>query len=301
MASLTRSIVIGPLSRSSLPKSTSSSICAQCRRTFIASPALQSGHNKWSKIKHEKAADDAKKSAVRTAFTKNITLISKLYGPNLNDNPQLASIVAAAKKAGTPKALIEGAIARGQGKSSEGATLEPVIYEAIVPPNIALVVDAATENTKRVIEDLNQFVKKANGAKSPSKFLFERRGRVIFEKGESGLDVDDIMEDAIEAGAEDLENDKEGNIIVWSDPSSTQQICKAVGSKFNLKIAESDIVWHAIEDTKAPLDSSEELIKFTDLLTSIKDYPDVQAIWSNVSRGNMSDDEWARVTELTDE
>lgn len=224
-----------------------------------------------------------------------------VYGANLNDNPQLASVVAAAKKAGTPKALIEGAIARGQGKSSEGATLEPVIYEAIVPPNIALLVDAASENTTRVVADLNMYVKKANGAKSPSKFLFERRGRVIFEKGESGLDVDDIMEDAIEAGAEDLENDAEGNIVVWSDPSSTTQICKAVGAKFNLKVADSDIVWHAIEDLKVPLDSSEQLTKFVDLLTTIKDYPDVQAIWSNVSRGNMSDEEWAKVTELINE
>lgn len=76
MASLARSIVIGPLSRSS-SKSTSSSICAQCRRTFVSSPALQSGHNKWSKIKHEKAAADAKKNAARTVFTKNITLYSK--------------------------------------------------------------------------------------------------------------------------------------------------------------------------------------------------------------------------------
>lgn len=80
MASLARSIVIGPLSRSSLlPKSTSSnsSICAQCRRTFTTGSALQSGHNKWSKIKHDKAAADAKKTAIRTTFTKHITLYSK--------------------------------------------------------------------------------------------------------------------------------------------------------------------------------------------------------------------------------
>ncbi|KAK3399272.1 transcriptional regulator-domain-containing protein [Sordaria brevicollis] len=303
MASLARSIIIGPLSRSSSKSATpwSSSICAQCRRTFITSPALQSGHNKWSKIRHQKAAHDAKTSSARTYYAKNIILYSKLYGPSLADNPQLANFVQAAKKAGVPKAVIEGAIAKGQGKSSEGAVLEPVVYEAIIPPNIALVVDAATENTKRVIEDLNGYVKKAKGAKSPSKFLFERRGRVVFEKSESGLDVDDIMEDAIEFGAEDLENDEEGNIIVWSDPSSTQQISKGLGSKFNLKILESEIIWHPIEDTRAPLDSSEDLNRFIECLESIKDYPDVQAIWSNVTRGNMSDEEWARVTDLIDE
>ena len=148
------------------------------------------------------------------------------------------------------------------------------------------------------MEHMNNYIKKAKGGKSPTKFFFERRGRVVFEKGESGLDVDDIMEDAIEAGAEDLENDQEGNIVVWCDPSSTSNISKTVGPKFNLKIIESGIVWRANEETMVPLDSSEEFEKFLELLETLKDYPDVQAIWSNVAKGNMDDDEWTRITEL---
>ncbi len=71
MASLARTL--GPFTRPAKP----SSICVQCRRAFVSSPVLQSGHNKWSKIRHEKAANDAKKNAARTIFAKNITLYSK--------------------------------------------------------------------------------------------------------------------------------------------------------------------------------------------------------------------------------
>lgn len=71
MASLARTLA--PLTRPAKP----SSICVQCRRTFSSSAGLQSGHNKWSKIRHDKAANDAKKNAARTLFAKNITLYSK--------------------------------------------------------------------------------------------------------------------------------------------------------------------------------------------------------------------------------
>jgi hypothetical protein len=75
MASLARTFA--PLAR----RPATASVCAQCRRTFVSSPTLQSGHNKWSKIKHDKAANDAKKNATRTIFTKNIALYSKRTPP----------------------------------------------------------------------------------------------------------------------------------------------------------------------------------------------------------------------------
>ncbi|KAH6636414.1 transcriptional regulator TACO1-like protein [Chaetomium tenue] len=287
---------LAPLTRSAIP----SSICAQCRRTFVSSPALKSGHNKWSKIRHDKAANDAKKNATRTIFAKNITLYSKLFGPDPNNNPQLAAAINAAKKASVPKDKIEGAIARGQGKSSAGAALDSITFEAMMPPSIALIVDLESESKLRALQDLNQMVKKAKGSTSSSKFFFSRLGRVVFEKGENGQDVDQIMDDAIEAGAEDLENDADGNIIVWTQPSATMQVCKTVGSKFGLKILSSDIIWTANDDTKAKLDASEELKSFTDLLEALREYPEVQAVYSNVSKGSMSDEEWARIEENLD-
>ncbi|KAK3900177.1 transcriptional regulator TACO1-like protein [Staphylotrichum tortipilum] len=294
MAFLARAFA--PLARPTRP----SSICLQCRRAFVASPPLQSGHNKWSKIRHKKAANDAKKNKARTIFSKNITLYSKLFGPNPDNNPQLAAAINTAKKASLPLDKIEGAIARGQGRTSTGAALEPISFEAMVPPSIALIVDLESESKLRALQDMNQLVKRAKGSSGSSRFFFSRLGRVVFEKGTSGLDVDQIMDEAIEAGAEDLENDADGNIVVWTQPAETMQVCQAVGGKFELKILSSDIIWTANEDTKAKLDASEELASFTELLEALREYPEVQAIYSNVSKGDMSDEDWARIEDNLD-
>ncbi|KAL2156265.1 hypothetical protein VTH82DRAFT_1010 [Thermothelomyces myriococcoides] len=294
MASLFRPLISSPRP-AKLP-----SICTQCRRAFVSSPILQAGHNKWSKIRHDKAANDRKKNAARTLFCKNITLYSKLYGPDPNLNPQLANAITAARKASVPKDKIEAAIARGQGKSSEGKALESITFEAMIPPSIALIVDLETESKLRALQDLNQMIKKAKGSPSSSRFFFSRLGRVVFERTEGGPDVDQIMDDAIEAGAEDLQHDEDGNIVVWTQPSDTMQVCKSVGSKFGLKILSSDIVWTPNEDTKTKLDASDELVSFTELLEALKEYPEVQAVYSNVTRGAMSDEQWAKIEENLD-
>lgn len=169
-----------------------------------------------------------------------------------------------------------------------------------MPPSIALIVDLETESKLRALQDMNQMVKKAKGTSTSSKFFFSRVGRVVFEKGESGLDVDQIMDEAIEASAEDLENDADGNIVVWTQPSGTTQVCRAIGEKFGLKILSSDIIWTANEDTKATLDSSDALMYFTELLETLREYPEVQAIYSNVTQGSMSDEDWAKVAENLD-
>lgn len=223
-----------------------------------------------------------------------------VFGPDPNINAQLAAAISAAKKNGVPKDKIEAAIARGQGRSSEGAALEPLTFEAMVQPSIALIVDIETESKLRALQDLNQMVKKAKGASSSSRFFFTRAGRVVFQKGASGLDVDQIMDEAIEAGAEDLENDEDGNIVVWTQPTGTMQVCQAIGSKYGLEILSSDIIWTANEDTKTKLDSSEELVKFTELLETLREYPEVQAIYSNVTKGSMSDAQWAKIEENLD-
>ncbi|KAK4123546.1 YebC-like protein [Parathielavia appendiculata] len=170
----------------------------------------------------------------------------------------------------------------------------------MIPPTIALIVDIETESKLRALQDMNLLVKKAKGSAGSSKFFFSRLGRVVFEKGESGPDVDQILDDAIEAGAEDLENDADGNIVVWTQPAATMQVCKTVGPKFGLKILSSDIIWTANEDTKTKLDASEELVNFTELLEALREYPEVQAVYSNVTKGSMDDDEWAKIEENLD-
>ncbi|KAL1838081.1 hypothetical protein VTJ49DRAFT_3073 [Mycothermus thermophilus] len=292
MTSLSRSLA--PLIRAR-PATTSPSLCAQCRRSFGSSPVLPAGHNKWSKIRHDKAANDRKKAQTRNPLLKSLTLYSKLYGPDPKDNPQLATVIAACKKVSVPKEKIEAAIARGQGKSSDGATLEQLTLEAVVPPSIALIIEVETESKGRVLQDVNHWIRKVHGSVGASKFFFTRRGRVVLVPGDTGLGVDEIMDEAIEAGAEDLENDADGNIVVWTQPTDTMRVAKSLASKFGLKISSSDIMWTANEDTKATLDASHELNIFIELLEGLRQDNDVQAIYSNVSRGSMSDEQWERI------
>jgi transcriptional/translational regulatory protein YebC/TACO1 len=210
--------------------------------------------------------------------------------------------VANAKKSGVPKAKIEAAIGRGQGRSSEGAVLEPGVLEVIMPPSIAVIIDFETDKMNRSMFELRTIVTKANGTASATKFLFSRVGRVVFEKTETGVDVDTVMDDAIEAGAEDIEADEEGNIIVWTPPNRSKQICDAVGKKFNLNILSDSTIWNPKEETKQTLDSSNELDlpNFIRVLENLSNHPDVQSIYSNISKGDIPDADWERIQELLD-
>ncbi|KAK1751597.1 transcriptional regulator TACO1-like protein [Echria macrotheca] len=277
-----------------------STICARCCRSFHQLSGLQAGHNKWSKIKHEKAANDAKKTQARTRFSDNISLYSKLYGPDPSQNPQLATAIATARKAGMPKDRIEKAIARGQGKSSEGVVLESMTFEAMRPPAIAIIVDVETDSKLRVLQDLKQILKLGKATQSASKFFFTRAGRVVFEKSDQDVDVDTVMDDAIEAGAEDLETDEDGNIVIWTSPTNTTQMCHAVGNKFGLKVLSSGIVWSSNKDTEVQLDPEPWLPELVDMLAALRDYPDVQAVYANLSKGTVPDEIWARIDENLD-
>lgn len=178
--------------------------------------------------------------------------------------------------------------------------MESVTFEAMIPPSVALIVETETDSRLRLLQDLNLIIKKGKGTPGTSKFFFSRLGRVVFEKNESGIGAEQIMDDALEAGAEDLEDDEEGNIVVWTQPNHTSRVCRSVASAFGLKVISSDIIWSPNEDTKVRVDSSPQLADLADLLVKLKEHPDVQAVYSNVSRGTMSDDEWATLEENLD-
>ncbi|KAK1595315.1 transcriptional regulator-domain-containing protein [Colletotrichum navitas] len=272
--------------------------CHQCLRQLSTTAAAASGHNKWSKIKHRKGAADAQKNSMRSQHSKTIALYSRLYGTN--DNPQLATAIANAKKSGVPKNVIDSAIARGQGRTASGASLETLTLEAILPPGVALIIEAETESKARSLQDLKVLIKKHKGAANTATFFFTRLGRVVFEAREGGPGIDDIMDDAIEAGAEDLETDDEGNLVVWTQPNMTNAVASGVGPKFELKLLGSDIIWSANEDTKVKLDEGPEASTLGELLAALQELPEVQAVYGNPSRGNIPEEEWARIEENLD-
>ncbi|KAH7272545.1 hypothetical protein MRS44_003048 [Fusarium solani] len=271
-------------------------ICRQCQRSFATTPAQWAGHNKWSKTKHIKAVTDKKKMTERAGFTKTIAMYSRMYGDDLKFNPQLASAISAATKASIPKNLIEAAIARGQGRSATGAQLESMSLEVLMPPTIAMIIDAETDNKTRTLHDLRLVVKKAGGVVGSTTFYFTRRGRAVFKTKEGGPSLSDVLDEAIEHdGLEDVEELPEGDFLVWTQPNTLAAITEAMSKKFELEVLDSDIVWAPNEDTMVSVDKSAEVESLDLLFNGLKEYPEVKAIYANVRQGTIEDEEWDRV------
>ncbi|TVY62841.1 putative transcriptional regulatory protein GSU1074 [Lachnellula suecica] len=283
-------------------------ICSRCMK-FSTTSTAQSGHSRWSKIKHDKGSADAKRSLKNAFFSKEIASASKCKkshhisndqsltgrtdgGPDPNMNPRLAALLVTAKKAGWAKSNMESAIARGQGRSSTGAALESISLEMIMQKTIAIIIEAETDNAKRTLGELRSLVKGHGGVVTPTSYLFKKKGRLSFEKDERNLGVDEVLDEAIEAGAEDVEASEDGSIVVWTGPSQTTSAAEALQKSLGLKIESSDIIWDANEDTKVQLDSGDSVKTLMEFIDEVRDNPNVQGVYANVAQGSLSVEAW---------
>lgn len=222
-----------------------------------------------------------------------------MYGPDLNFNSSLAHAISVAKKASTPKHVIEQAVARGQGRSLSGATLEYMKIEVMMGSN-AFILDVETDSKARALQDIGIVIRKYKGRTAGTEFFFSRLGRVVFERHDK-VGLDEIMDEAIELGAEDLETDDEGNMIVLSQPSQTMQIAQGVSKKFGLQILMSEIIWSPNEDTKSTVDSVADVKKLTEFVEALVEVPEVNAIYSNAIKGEgVPEEDWAAFEDNTD-
>ncbi|KAK5107567.1 hypothetical protein LTR62_001010 [Meristemomyces frigidus] len=266
-------------------------IC-QTYRHLTTIPPLHSGHNRWSKIKHDKAKVDSVKNKQRSIFSAELSTASKLGGPDPTLNTRLADLITKAKREGFAKSSIEAAIARGQGRSTSGVALESVTVEGILPGNVGVIVECETDNKLRTLADVRLILKEAGGASTPSAYLFEKKGRVVFEAKE-GVGVDEALEVALEAGAVDVEVDEEGRVVVLSEPGETKAVGEAVAAALGLQIARSNILWDPKEDTKVPVQSEETAISFAGFVDELEDRePSLQAVAMNVAQGSVDDATW---------
>ncbi|KZF21358.1 DUF28 domain protein [Xylona heveae TC161] len=256
-------------------------VCRECRQ-FSTTVNLWSGHNKWSTIKHDKGKNDAKKNKQRTILAKEIAHASSLFGPDPNTNPRLALAIANAKRASFPKAGIEAAVARGQGISINGNALENLTLEAIFPPSIALVIECQTDSKARALQDLRLVVKDHGGTVTPTTYLFEKKGRVIFEKNDS-IDSDAIFDEAVEAGATDVTEDSEGRIIVFTEPNQTKVIGDSLVKAKGLQLATSEIIWDPNEDTKVDIQDEDTIKALEAFIDEVQEVAGVQEVYMNMA------------------
>ncbi|KAJ9258310.1 hypothetical protein DTO207G8_1485 [Paecilomyces variotii] len=257
-------------------------VCDSCR-AFSTSTPLFSGHSRWSTIKHDKAKNDKAKSKERAIISKEIINASQMWGSDPKFNPRLNLAITNAKRAGLPKASIEASIARGQGISVSGEALEPVTIEAMLPGAVAAVIECLTDQKARVLQDVRFIIKDAGGTVTPTTFLFEKKGRILFEH-KDGLNPDDYLDQAIEAGATDIETDDEGRLVMFTEPTETKNVGETFTKATDLKIEKLEIIWDPNKDTLVKVENEKDVQQLEDLLGDIREEPSIHGIYLNTAQ-----------------
>ncbi|ODV90554.1 hypothetical protein CANCADRAFT_31472 [Tortispora caseinolytica NRRL Y-17796] len=204
----------------------------------------------------------------------------KQGGADPAKNLQLETLIQQAKENDVTKAVIENAIARGSGASGHDGPLESYLYEAMGPGGVALVVQALTSNRTRAIAQVKAAITKHNGAMSPVLYMFDRKGRVRVE-----AEVDRILDDAIDVGAEDVvavsENAKKDVSIsdVFTEPQDTARVAEEL-KKRGYSIVEFNIEFIAQPDNTVGV-NEETMETIDNLASALEDLNDVHVVYTN--------------------
>ena len=234
-----------------------------------------SGHNKWSSIKHKKGAADAKRGQLFTRLVKEIILAARNGGGDPEANPRLRTAILNAKAANMPRENIERAIKRGTGEI-EGANYEEVVYEGYGPNGIGLVIEVMTDNKNRTIADLRHTLTKYGGTMAESGSVawnFEQKG--FFNVPAAGLDEDDFMLQALEAGAEDIELNGD-YFDVYTAPQDFHTVLSNM-EKLGYPIENAELT----RVPKTTINADEVAPKIFKLIEMLEDLEDVQKVYAN--------------------
>jgi YebC/PmpR family DNA-binding regulatory protein len=186
-----------------------------------------SGHSKWSTIKHKKGAADAKRGRIFTRLIKEITVAARMGGGNPEHNPRLRSAIAEAKANNMPASNIDRAIKKGTGEL-EGVSYEEATYEGYGPGGVAIMAEVITDNKNRTAGEIRKIFSKGNGNLGEQNcvgWMFDSKGLIVITK--EAASEEKLMDVALEAGAEDIE-DEEDSFQVVTDPGSFQGVKDAL-------------------------------------------------------------------------
>ncbi len=236
------------------------------------------GHSKWANIKHRKAAQDAKRGKVFTKLIRELVVAAKAGGPNPDDNPRLRAAVDKALGANMKKDTVDKAIARGAG-TGEGENYEEVTYEGYGHGGIAVLVECLTDNRNRTVGDVRHaFTKRSGnlGTDGSVAYLFTRTGQISYAPGG---DEEQIMEVALELGADDVVTHDDGSIDVmtaWEGFLAVKAGLIAAG----LEPEEAEVTMVASLMVDLDKDAAEKIIALVD---SLEDLDDVQNVYTNAN------------------
>ena len=247
-----------------------------------------SGHSKWATIKHKKAAIDAKRSALFSKLSRNITVAAKLGGdPNPDNNASLAAAVARARMVSMPNAKIKAAIDKAFGAGADAAVYENVTYEGYGPAGVAVYVECLTDNRNRTAADVRSAFSHAGGNLGTSgsvAFQFERKGSIAVDKvikseekkvadRENAVDEDEFMMAVAEAGGDDYEDAGE-QWIVWTAYDKMQDVQKALEAQ-GIEVKGSELTMVPTTPTQVAVADAKKVQRLVDRLDELEDVQNV--------------------------
>ena len=234
------------------------------------------GHSKWANIQHRKGRQDAKRGKLWTKIIREITVAARAGGADPDANPRLRMAWDKATAANMPKDNIQRAIQRGAG-GADGENYDEIRYEGYGIGGAAVVVDCMTDNRTRTVAEVRHAFSKNGGnlgQEGSVAFMFQHCGQFIFAPGTS---EDQVMEAALDAGADDVQTDEEGVIEVVCPPQAFAAVRDAFARR-NLVPEMADIVMKPNNEVSL---SGEDAVKMQKLLDAIENLDDVQDVYTN--------------------
>jgi|SRR5690554_1197540 len=234
------------------------------------------GHSKWANIQHRKGAQDAKRGKLFTRLIREITVAARMGGSDPATNPRLRAAIDKALGSNMTKDVIERASKRGAGEL-EGAAYEEIRYEGYGPSGIAIMIDCMTDNRNRTVAEVRHVFSKRGGNMGTDgsvAYLFNKKGIISF-----GNDVaeDEVMEVALEAGAEDIITNEDGSIEVFTSPEEYAAVKDALDAA-GLLAQSAEVTMHPDTTVSLELEDAQKAIA---MIEAFEELDDVQQVYSN--------------------
>jgi YebC/PmpR family DNA-binding regulatory protein len=237
-----------------------------------------SGHSKWATTKHQKAAKDKVRGKLFAKLIRQVEVAAREGGGDLSANATLRTMFDKAREASVPLDTIERAIKRGTGEL-EGVTYESVTYEGYASNGVAVIVECLTDNRNRTTSEVkNIFTRNGGSLAEPGAvaWQFHRKGMIIIDKT-SGVDEDELMMAAIEAGAEDVADQGD----TWDITTAPTDFAKVRDTLSEAGVAMASADLTMVATTAVPLTTEADARKVLRVLDALEDHDDVQNVYAN--------------------
>mgnify|MGYP002614656817 CR=1 FL=1 len=248
-----------------------------------------SGHSKFANIKHKKEKNDAAKGKIFTIIGREIAVAVKEGGPDPANNSRLRDVIAKAKANNMPNDTIDRGIKKAAGDANS-VNYEYVSYEGYGPNGTAIIVDALTDNKNRTAANVrNAFTKGSGNVGTPGcvSYMFDKKGQIIIDKENCDMDADDLMMAALDAGAEDF-NEEEDSFEIITDPDSFSEVRQAL-EEAGIEMASAEVTM--IPQNYVDLTSDNDVKLMNRILDMLDDDDDVQEVYHNWNQPEEEDED----------